>query len=169
MDNLKVLAPEDYLMHFGVEGQKWGIRRYQNPDGSLTEAGRKHYGYTGKRYGERVKVNRNLGMKKEEAERQAYKTTNTASKTAQGVRTYVAAGNALSAAGNAITLGKIAASPYFSVTAAGWGLYVGAPAVAAAAIGGYSIYRHLKNRKFQADVKGEAKSILPTSQKKNSN
>ena len=33
----------DYLEHYGILGQKWGIRRYQNDDGSLTEAGRKHY------------------------------------------------------------------------------------------------------------------------------
>lgn len=30
-----------YLMHFGIKGQKWGIRRYQNPDGTLTEAGKR--------------------------------------------------------------------------------------------------------------------------------
>ena len=29
------------LYHFGIKGQKWGIRRYQNKDGSLTPAGRK--------------------------------------------------------------------------------------------------------------------------------
>lgn len=30
-----------YLMHHGILGQKWGVRRYQNEDGSYTTAGRK--------------------------------------------------------------------------------------------------------------------------------
>ena len=31
------------LYHHGIKGQKWGVRRYQNPDGSLTSAGEKRY------------------------------------------------------------------------------------------------------------------------------
>ena len=32
------------LYHYGIKGQKWGIRRYQNPDGSLTDEGYARYG-----------------------------------------------------------------------------------------------------------------------------
>lgn len=39
--------PEDYLEHHGIMGMKWGVRRYQNEDGSYTEAGRKRYGVGG--------------------------------------------------------------------------------------------------------------------------
>lgn len=34
---------EDIIYHYGVKGQKWGVRRYQNEDGSLTNAGKKKY------------------------------------------------------------------------------------------------------------------------------
>lgn len=31
------------LKHWGIKGMKWGVRRYQNKDGSLTPAGKKRY------------------------------------------------------------------------------------------------------------------------------
>ena len=34
----------NYLAHHGILGQKWGIRKYQNKDGTLTAEGRAHYG-----------------------------------------------------------------------------------------------------------------------------
>ena len=36
-------ANEEDLYHWGIKGMRWGVRRYQNADGSLTAAGRKRY------------------------------------------------------------------------------------------------------------------------------
>jgi len=41
MSKVIVTRDEDYLQHWGIKGQKWGVRRFQNEDGTRTEAGKK--------------------------------------------------------------------------------------------------------------------------------
>lgn len=38
-----VYYESNYLMHHGIKGQKWGVRRYQNSDGTFTAAGKRRY------------------------------------------------------------------------------------------------------------------------------
>lgn len=38
-----ILYEQNFLQHHGILGQKWGIRRFQNEDGSLTALGRERY------------------------------------------------------------------------------------------------------------------------------
>lgn len=42
-DNDKNNDEENALEHHGILGMKWGVRRFQNPDGSLTAVGKAHY------------------------------------------------------------------------------------------------------------------------------
>lgn len=50
---------KDELCHHGILGQKWGIRRFQNKDGSLTNAGKRRY----EEYSDDYKVSRDIKKK----------------------------------------------------------------------------------------------------------
>lgn len=55
-----------YLAHHGIKGMKWGIRRFRNPDGTLTAAGKKRY------YGQDGRLSR-AGNKFNRAQREKLK------------------------------------------------------------------------------------------------
>ena len=40
----------DEVWHYGIKGQKWGVRRYQNEDGSLTSSGKKRYAFKDEKF-----------------------------------------------------------------------------------------------------------------------
>lgn len=48
--NTPSIYGEEVLAHHGILGQKWGVRRFQNADGSLTDAGKKRYSKEEVRY-----------------------------------------------------------------------------------------------------------------------
>lgn len=49
---------DNELYHYGVKGQKWGVRRYRNDDGTLTPAGKKRYDRDVRENNARKKENR---------------------------------------------------------------------------------------------------------------
>lgn len=53
-----------YLEHSGIKGMRWGIRRYQNEDGSLTTLGRIHYGIGQRREAKKIKIMQSGNAKK---------------------------------------------------------------------------------------------------------
>lgn len=63
---------DEFFAHHGIKGQKWGIRRFQNEDGSLTELGKKHYGKDYDKNGELTRRARKADEKFKKAISDAY-------------------------------------------------------------------------------------------------
>lgn len=55
MDWYKTSVPDGELQHAGIKGMKWGVRRFQNEDGTWTEAGKKRYGKSSSKVGSHEK------------------------------------------------------------------------------------------------------------------
>lgn len=75
-----VIVRSDELYHHGIKGQHWGIRRFQNEDGTLTEAGRQRYMYdlgSGRKMSliGRLKFSKDVRKKTEADEAQKFKKT----------------------------------------------------------------------------------------------
>lgn len=64
--------PVNELYHHGIKGQRWGIRRYQNADGTLTSAGQKRYGPSGQQYLEAKSAKREANKEYRKAFDKAY-------------------------------------------------------------------------------------------------
>lgn len=73
MSTYKVVT-EDELYHHGIIGQKWGVRRFQNRDGSLTEAGRKRIRKTYDKEVARTEKKANVYKTYSEQEKEAAET-----------------------------------------------------------------------------------------------
>ena len=72
----------DELAHHGIKGQKWGVRRFQNSDGSLTDAGKKHQAKVyarqlNKKDKSTIRIKRKVKEADAEADRLEYKAKRT--------------------------------------------------------------------------------------------
>lgn len=65
------MMKSSYLYHHGIKGQKWGVRRFQNKDGSLTSAGKNRYKQSHR--DKLVEKYKNKGMSQKDAEKAADK------------------------------------------------------------------------------------------------
>lgn len=92
-----IIVNENYLMHHGIKGQKWGVRRYQNADGSYTQAGRSRYGFGQKMSNTGRKIRDYMTVKDENGKRHLSK---------KGKNVIIGAGVAAVATTGAIIAGK---------------------------------------------------------------
>lgn len=138
-----IKAKENELKHYGILGMKWGIRRYQNYDGTYTKEGLKRYREAESSY--------NKATSKDE-KKSAKKAMNKAFKGLESDKS-ADRGKKLTREGYTIrelktkrnlgyyrsALGAGALGAALSLVSGMWGMPIAAPAIAAAATGGTAI------------------------------
>ena len=157
----EVYDMDDYLEHHGILGMKWGVRRYQNADGSLTDAGRKHYGVK--------RIKQEASSIKDPSDKQKYLMLEKQKATDKGTfHTSAAAAGGAGLAAGALTKAAIAnavasgaSSVYLPVLGLAMATPVGQIASIAALTAGtagtiYSIYREKKINQLMLDNSAEA-------------
>jgi hypothetical protein len=74
---MEVYIMNNELRHYGILGMKWGVRRYQNKDGSLTSEGKKRYRATSSDSAVTKKVKKDLASLSGSEFRKKYGVSNT--------------------------------------------------------------------------------------------
>lgn len=100
------MTPEykDFLAHYGIKGQKYGVRRFQNEDGTLTEEGRRRYGvFTSDRINRYARLANQKGASPEAKERYLEKQRKEIAKSERKIKV----GTAISGAVTAISVASI--------------------------------------------------------------
>lgn len=139
------------LTHYGIKGQKWGVRRYQKKDGTLTSSGKKRYSSN---VGEKVK--KAVKKKVEKSREQAVKRREAVEKSTdlfgvRGVAAATSASYAVRKAGRKLAVDVInsAANAYIKSEKGGYYAKQGAHYVRKAAIMGLS-YSEYKDQYMSA-------------------